>query len=73
MDKYLRFDKEFGVAICIACESGVEERHFANRHKETWKSPPTRVEGVYWPDEVGTKGERVDSFLSGLWAYPTCG
>jgi Orsellinic acid/F9775 biosynthesis cluster protein D len=41
MDEHLFFNHEFAIAICTACQSGVEgdvARHFARNHKETWST-----------------------------------
>jgi hypothetical protein len=40
MDNIVFVNKEFQLAVCIACRSGVwgdVTRHFVDHHKETWK------------------------------------
>jgi hypothetical protein len=41
MDKYIRYDWEYQLAICISCEIGLPSdwvlRHIRKEHKEMWK------------------------------------
>jgi Orsellinic acid/F9775 biosynthesis cluster protein D len=41
MERYIKYDVEFAMAICVACESGLPReyvlRHFRTHHKSTWK------------------------------------
>jgi Orsellinic acid/F9775 biosynthesis cluster protein D len=40
MERYLRYDLEYQIVICVACESGLPSkwvlRHMREDHKETW-------------------------------------
>jgi hypothetical protein len=42
MSRYLRWDAEYQLAICVACESGLPStgilRHMSEDHKETWSA-----------------------------------
>jgi hypothetical protein len=42
MERYIKHNSEFGLAICIDCQSGVPknfvQRHFRTWHKETWRA-----------------------------------
>ena len=48
MARYIRYDFEHHLAICISCESGLPSgwvlRHFRKEHKETWKEHRPEVE-----------------------------
>src|SRR5438045_14617 len=41
MEKYVTYNLEFKLAICISCQAGLPDKgvlwHFMDRHKETWK------------------------------------
>ena len=41
MKRYIQFDLEFSLGICMQCQSGVPKgyvmRHFCSHHKDTWK------------------------------------
>jgi hypothetical protein len=42
MERYLRYNAEYELAICVACESGLPStgvlRHMSEEHKETWRA-----------------------------------
>jgi len=42
MESFVKYDSEFGLAICVDCECGVPRgfvlRHLRTRHKETWRA-----------------------------------
>ena len=41
MEKYIKYDEEFGLAICKQCKVGLPDTyvllHFSRHHKETWR------------------------------------
>jgi len=41
MEEYIRYNEEFGLAICKSCQAGISSsdpaRHFRRNHPETWK------------------------------------
>jgi hypothetical protein len=42
MERYLRYDAQYELAVCVACESGLPStrvlRHMREDHNETWKA-----------------------------------
>jgi len=68
MQRYIKYDIEFGLAICVACQSGIPAdhvlRHFRMYHKPTWKEHRkalteyvatlrlTATKDLYYPEEI---------------------
>jgi hypothetical protein len=68
MDDYVLFNKEFKLAICRVCETGVWGdvlRHFSNRHKETWRSHKKELKAHITSFKLTTGGDMMTD------CYPT--
>jgi hypothetical protein len=48
MDRYIRYDWEYQLAICVSCGTGLPGghvlRHIGKEHKETWKAHRKELE-----------------------------
>jgi Orsellinic acid/F9775 biosynthesis cluster protein D len=42
MERYIQYNDEYELAICVACQTGLPNgyvlRHMSEQHKETWKA-----------------------------------
>jgi Orsellinic acid/F9775 biosynthesis cluster protein D len=48
MDRYLKYNSEFGLAICVTCQCGIPStyiaKHFRLYHKSIWKKNKKKIE-----------------------------
>jgi hypothetical protein len=48
MDRYIQYNWEYQLAICVSCETGLPGghvlRHIGKEHKETWKAHGKELE-----------------------------
>jgi Orsellinic acid/F9775 biosynthesis cluster protein D len=68
MERYIKYDMEFGLAICVTCKKGIPAdhvlRHFRMHHNPTWKEHKkglteyvstlrlTPTDELHYPEEI---------------------
>src|SRR5580698_5725241 len=88
MERYIRYDAEYELSICVTCESGLPStrvlRHMSEDHKETWrahrKELKTYVDGLTlvppheleFPTGVGEVVEGIASKDSWICGWQGC-